>query len=155
MANSGQRLDIVCIDHMGLLKASERYSGNKVAETEEVSGAMKQIAKDLDIAVINVMQLNRAVEARESKAPTLADLRWSGAVEQDSDVVMLLHRPAYYIQREYCATADEEIDRADRLRSVEHLLEVNVAKNRGGPCPQLKFHCDMAYSAIRDMDGRS
>jgi replicative DNA helicase len=85
----------------------------------------------------------------------LADLRWSGAVEQDSDVVMLLQRPAYYIQREYCATADQEIDRADRLQAVEHLLEVNVAKNRGGACPQIKFYCDMAHSAVRDMEGRS
>jgi replicative DNA helicase len=155
MAKKGQHLDVVCIDHMGLLRASDRYSGNKVAETEEISAAMKQMAKDFDLAIVNVMQLNRQVEARENKAPTLADLRWSGAVEQDSDVVLLLHRPAYYIEREYCATADEEIDRADRLQSVEHLLEVNVAKNRGGPCPQLKFHCDLAYSAVRDMEGRT
>lgn len=149
----GKRLDVVCIDHLNLVKASGRYQGNKVAETEEVSNALKALAKELKCAVVVLCQLNRGVEGREDKRPGLADLRWSGAVEQDADVVMFVYREAYYLSKPVDdPTAD--IERQDRLREVENRLEVIVAKHRGGPTPALEFFCDMGCGAVRDMERR-
>lgn len=155
MSSKGQRLDVVAIDHMGLLRASERYSGNKVAETEEVSAGLKALAKESDIAVVSLMQLSRAVEGRDNKRPTLSDLRWSGAIEQDADCVMFCYREAYYLEREKSDKPDEELARMDRLERCQNLLEINIAKNRGGKCANLEFFADIGCGVVRDMEGRS
>jgi replicative DNA helicase len=149
----GKRLDVVCIDHLNLVKASGRYQGNKVAETEEVSNALKALAKELKCAVIVLCQLNRGVEGREDKRPGLADLRWSGAVEQDADVVMFVYREAYYLSKPV-DDPSADIERQDRLREVQNRLEVIVAKHRGGPTPVLEFYCDMGCGVVRDMEKR-
>ena len=146
MARQGKRLDLVITDHMGLVRASDRYSGNKVAETEEVSAAHKAMAKDLGLSVVALLQLSRATEAREDKRPTLADLRWSGAIEQDADVVMFPFREAYQLERKGSLTSEEEID----LRECRNKLELIIAKNRGGPCRSMELYADMASNAIRN-----
>ena len=91
-------LSVICVDHLGLIKSSGKYQGNKVAETEEISSALKALAKELGCAVVALAQLNRGVEGRDDKRPSLSDLRWSGSIEQDADVVMFVYRPAYYLQ---------------------------------------------------------
>lgn len=151
LEGTGSTLDVICIDHMGLLRASERYAGNKVAETEEISGQLKMLAKELDVAVIALMQLNRGVEGRDDKRPSLADLRWSGAIEQDADVVMFCYREAYYLERRKCDNASDEDERLQRLGEVRDRLEIIVAKQRGGDCPIIDFYCDMGCAAVRDM----
>jgi replicative DNA helicase len=152
MATRGKRLDIVVIDHIGLVKPSDRYRGNKVAETEEASAAMKALAKELDCAVVCMVQLNRATEGREDKRPTLADLRWSGALEQDADAVLLLYRAAYYLERPFEGNDAERAERAAQLYRVRTLLEIHIAKQRGGGTPSLRFFTDIACSVIRDME---
>lgn len=148
----GKRLDVVCIDHLNLIRASDRYHGSKTAETEEVSAALKQLAKELQCAVICLCQLNRAVEGREEKRPNLSDLRWSGAIEQDADVVMFVYREAYYLERSKHDDMAEENDRLSRLGQVGNKLEVSFGKHRGGPCPVLEFFCDMGCGVIRDLE---
>lgn len=141
----GKRLDVVCIDHLNLIKPTGAYAGNKVAETEEISGALKVMAKELGVAVVCLVQLSRGVEGRESKIPTLSDLRWSGAIEQDADVVMFVYREAYYAAR------IEDIDeRMLKLRDVGNKLELIVAKHRGGPTDNLQMFCDIGCGVIRD-----
>lgn len=108
------------VDHIGLVRASDRYAGNKVQEVAEVSYALRTLASSLSIPVIALSQLNRAVESRADKRPTLADLRDSGALEQDANLVMFLHRPEYYAR---------ENTPADK----QGICEVIIAKNRGGP----------------------
>jgi replicative DNA helicase len=152
LAARGRRLDVIVIDHLGLVRPSDRYRGNRVAETEEASAAIKALAKDLDIAVLAMVQLNRAVEGREDKRPTLADLRWSGGIEQDADVVMLLYRPAYYLSRPFDGDEEECAERAAQLDRVRHLLEITIAKQRGGATPTLSFFVDVECSVIRDME---
>lgn len=152
LASTGRRLDVICIDHLNLIRASDRYSGSKTAETEEVSMALKQLAKELQCAVICLSQLNRAVEGREEKRPNLSDLRWSGAIEQDADVVMFVYREAYYLERSKHDDLAEEEDRRSRLERVRNKLEVTFGKHRGGPCPALEFYCDMGCGVVRDMD---
>lgn len=155
LASEGKRLDVVCIDHLNLIRASDRYSGSKTAETEEVSAALKQLAKELQCAVICLCQLNRAVEGRDEKRPNLSDLRWSGAIEQDADVVMFVYREAYYLERAKHDDMAKENDRLSRLEGVRNKLEVTFGKHRGGPCPVLEFYCDMGCGVVRDSSNGS
>ncbi len=145
-ASRGCRLDVVAIDHMALVRCSDRYAGNRTQEIEELSYGLKSMAKDLDIAVLALSQLNRALESREEKRPTLADLRQSGSIEQDADVVLFCHRDHYYLSRRNDLSADEKVAMDDR----EHVIEVDIAKNRGGACRRLKFYCDIGCNVVRD-----
>jgi replicative DNA helicase len=100
LARKGRRLGVIIVDHLHLIRASARYSGNRVAEVTEISGGLKSLAKELDVAVVALAQLNRALEAREMKRPTLADLRDSGSIEQDADTIIFLFREAYLSVRQ-------------------------------------------------------
>ena len=155
LAAAGQRLDVVVIDHLNLIKPTGAYAGSKTAETEEVSAALKAMAKELGCAVICLCQLNRAVEGREEKRPGLSDLRWSGAIEQDADVVMFVYREAYYLERTRYDDMGREDERVARLDGCRNRLEVIFGKHRGGPCPVLEFYADMGCGVVRDMESRA
>jgi replicative DNA helicase len=111
------------------------------------------MAKDLQVAVVGLAQMNRQNEQREDKRPTLSDLRWSGAIEQDADVVLLLHREAYYLERSKKGDVAEEMARLDALRKCRNDLEVIIAKNRGDEVGTLEFWADMGSNAVRDKHG--
>ena len=147
----GKRLEVLFIDHIGLIKATSAYAGNKVAETEEISTALKLLARELNCAVIGLSQLSRQVESRLDKRPNLSDLRWSGAIEQDADVVMFVYREAYYLSKRD-DDPDREAVRHKRLAEVRNKIEVIVEKNRGGPTGAVDLFCDIACAVIRDLD---
>jgi replicative DNA helicase len=147
----GKRLEVICVDHLGLVKASSAYRGNKVAETEEVSGDLKRLAKEMDCAVIALAQLSRQVEGREDKRPTLSDLRWSGAIEQDADVIMFPYRPEYYLRRTE-EDADKEMKRQEKLAKVQNRLELLIEKHRGGSTGQVDLFCDMGCAVVSDLE---
>jgi replicative DNA helicase len=145
----GKRLEVVCVDHLNLIKASSNYRGNKVAETEEVSNSLKALAKELQCAVVVLAQLNRGVEGRDDRRPGLSDLRWTGAIEQDADVVAFVYREAYYLSKPLDdPTKDEE--RRQKLAQCQNRLEIVFAKHRGGPTPTIEMFCDMACAVVRD-----
>jgi len=150
----GQRLGCIGIDYLGLLASSDRYRGNKVAETEEITTGLKAMAKELDTAVVVLSQLSRNVERQENKRPCLADLRWSGSIEQDADVVMFLFREHYYLAQDRSGTADEQLERQDQARAVANQLEISVAKNRGGMLGRVELFCDIGCNVIRDFGGQ-
>ena len=152
LAAQGKKLEVIAIDHMGLMKASDRYAGNKVQETEEISGALKSLAKELDCAVIALCQISRGVEGRDDKRPGLPDLRWSGAIEQDADVVLFVYREAYYLERIKHDTMDEEADRTAKLGQLQSRIELLIAKHRGGPCGAVELFCDMGCAIVLDPD---
>lgn len=145
---SGFHLSVVCIDHMGLVEPDNRYAGNKVAETGQVSRAAKVLAKELGVCVILLCQLSRRVEEREDKRPGLSDLRWSGDIEQDADVVGFLFREAYYLE------ADPACD-PFRLEEAQNRLDFLLRKNRNGATGDIPLWCSMPHSAIRDLGARS
>lgn len=147
----GKRLEVICIDHLGLIKPSGKYTGNKPAETEEISAALKALAKELNIAVVALVQLNRGVEGREDKRPSLSDLRWSGAIEQDADVVMFVYREAYYLTKPL-SDLEDDTKRIARLAEVKNRMEIIFAKHRGGPCPTLAMFCDVGCGVVRDLE---
>lgn len=149
LAVDGKRLDVICVDHLNLIKASTNYKGNKVAETEEVSNQLKALAKELQCAVVVLAQLNRGVESRDDKRPGLADLRWTGAIEQDADVVLFVYREAYYLSKPIDDPV-KDTERKTRLAEVEHKMEFIFAKHRGGPTPTVEMFCDMGCAVVRD-----
>jgi len=140
LERNGQTLDIVCVDHMGLVKAAGTYRGNKTAETGEISGHLREMAKELDCAVIALCQLSRANTERENKRPTLSDLRWAGEIEQDAHAVLFIHREAYY--------ADADSMLPDEYQKLCRDLEVIAAKNRNGAVGTIHLDINLAYNRI-------
>ena len=154
LERNGKTLDALIIDHMHIARASDRYAGNAVRETTEISGALKALAKELNIPVIALAQLSRKVEDRDNKRPTLSDLRESGAIEQDADLIAFVFREAYYLANMTCDNDDAEGKRIARLREVENVVEVNIAKQRNGPVGVVPLYCDIACNAFRDLEYR-
>jgi replicative DNA helicase len=146
---AGTPLGVLFIDHLGLIRASSRYSGNRVHEITEMTGLLKGLAREYDIAVILLSQLNRAVEGRDNKRPQLSDLRDSGAIEQDADTIMFLYREAYYLEREK-GGGDDKAERAERLIDCQNKLELIIAKQRNGPLGTVDLFADMGCAAIRN-----
>jgi len=152
MQRDGVSLGLVVVDHLGLIKPSGRYSGNKVLETGEVSDALASLAKEQNVAVVALHQLNRGTEGRENKRPTLADLRNSGDLEQDADIVCFAYREAYYLERnKFDAGSQQEMQRQTELDACRNTMEVLIAKNRNGATTTVNLFCDMASNAIRDL----
>jgi replicative DNA helicase len=153
LERQGRRLGPVFVDHMHIVRPSNRYSGARVNEVGEISAALKGLAKELDVPVIALAQLSRALENRDDKRPTMADLRDSGTIEQDADAIIFVYREAYYLERSTGANAEQEAARVDRLIDAKDQLEAIVAKQRNGPTGTVHLFCNIACNAVRDQEG--
>ncbi len=120
LANSEDGLDIVIIDYLQLISGSARYAGQRQQEVSEISRSLKTMAMELGIPVIALAQLSRSVEGREDKRPLLSDLRESGSIEQDADIVAFLYRDDYYNKE---SAIDEDTSKSEFI----------IAKHRNGP----------------------
>jgi replicative DNA helicase len=154
LARYGEKLELIVVDHIGLVKPSSRYAGNRVREVAEISDGLATLAKDLDCAVVGLCQLNRAVEGRENRRPTLSDLRDSGAIEEDAATVTFLYRHAYYLERLREDDTEKEKVRQELLTACQHDIEYSVAKNRNGRCGLVDAWVDIGANAIRDKANR-
>jgi replicative DNA helicase len=146
----GKTLDVLAVDHLHIVKASNRYSGNRVAEITEISAGLKSLAKELNVPLIALAQLSREPERRDDKRPMLADLRDSGSLEQDADVIIFVYREAYYLERIASADAKQEEGVLDALAQTRNDLEATIAKQRNGPTGTVTLFCNIACNAIRD-----
>jgi replicative DNA helicase len=148
----GKRLGLVVIDHLGFIRATGRYAGSKVNEIGEISEALGSLAKEADVALVVLHQLNRGTEARENKRPTMADLRDSGNLEQDADIIAFTFREAYYLERTRCdAGSEAEMRRQAELEATANTMEVLLGKNRNGLPTAVHLYCDMASNAVRGL----
>lgn len=120
-------IGIVIIDYLQLLQGSDRYKGNRVQEVTEISRGLKILARELKIPVIALAQLSRNVTGRDDPRPVLSDLRESGSIEQDADLVMFLHRPDYYRQN-------------DDNYEETHITELLISKHRHGPVGKIELY---------------
>jgi replicative DNA helicase len=143
----GMFLGLLVIDHIGLISPSKRYSGNRVQEMTEISGSLKRLAKELGIPILALSQLNRVSETRPDKRPILSDLRDSGSIEQDADVVIGLFREAYYLEH----VAEPTPEQVDRLERVRDTLEIEILKQRSGPTIRVECFCDVSCNALAEM----
>ena len=117
-------LHLIVVDYIGLVSANKSKGDNRQQEVAEISRGLKQLARELEVPVICLAQLSRLVERRDNKRPMLSDLRDSGAIEQDADVIMFIYRDEYYARKK---GSDEEKDETNPI------AEVNIAKHRNGP----------------------
>jgi replicative DNA helicase len=148
----GRKLEVIVIDHMLLVKPSQRYAGNRVREVAETSDGIATLAKNMGVAVLALCQLNRGVEGRENKRPGLADLKDSGAIEEDASVVSFLYRPAYYLEHQRFDDAESERARLEALDACRHSLEIIVAKNRNGRQCTVDAFVDIGANAVRSAE---
>jgi replicative DNA helicase len=147
-------LDLIIIDYLQLIRGSgDNRQDNRVQEISEITRGLKTLAKELEVPVIALSQLSRAVEAREDKRPMLSDLRESGSIEQDADVVMFVYREEYYLSRGEPARRDGETDDKyndryerwkTRLEEKAGTAELIVAKQRHGPIGTVTLRFDHA-----------
>jgi replicative DNA helicase len=135
MMASTYGIKLLIVDYLQLMQSTANYRGNKVLEITEISQNLKSIAKELNIPVIAVSQLSREVEKREKKRPQLSDLRESGSIEQDADMVAFIYRDEYY----------------DEQSSKKGQAELIIAKHRNGPTGSVNLQFDKRYALFSNL----
>jgi len=148
-------LDMLVIDYLQLLQGtgSRQSEGNRVLEISEITRGLKAIAKELEIPVLALSQLSRAVEQREDKRPQLSDLRESGSIEQDSDVVMFVYREEYYLSRtEPEPGTEKHMQWQESMERAHNIGECIIAKQRHGPIGTVRMHFDPNFTRFSDLD---
>ena len=155
-------LSLVVVDYLQLVRGVSAYAqSNRVQEIGEITQGLKAIAKELDVPVLALSQLSRAVEQREDKRPQLSDLRESGTIEQDADVVMFVYRDEYYQSRAEPKQRPEESAEKfneryarwrERLEESHNKAEVIIAKQRNGPIGIVHLQFDANYGRFRNLE---
>ncbi|HEX5258048.1 MAG TPA: replicative DNA helicase [Sphingomicrobium sp.] len=145
-------IGLVVVDYLQLLQGSGKNSNdNRVQEISEISRGLKQLAKELDVPVIGLSQLSRAVEQREDKRPQLSDLRESGSIEQDADIVLFIYREDYYLASHQ--PTDDHPDFAEWKEKMERAYgraEVIIAKQRHGATGKIHLRFDSRITKFSD-----
>lgn len=164
-AEGDSGLGLIVIDYLQLIAPSRtERAENRVQEISAITRGLKALAKELNVPVIALSQLSRAVEQREDKRPQLSDLRESGTIEQDSDVVMFVYREQYYLERsEPSQRADETSDKfaerhtkwQERCEQAHNIAEAIVAKQRHGPIGIVRLYFDANYTHFSDLIDQS
>ncbi len=158
--SSDKGLGLIIIDYLQLLGSNGKYKDNRVLEISEITRQLKMLAKDLNVPILALSQLSRKVEERDDKTPQLSDLRESGSIEQDADVVMFVYREEYYLDnkkvvkndKESEATFQERLARNEaRKQEVENKAEVVLAKQRHGPTGSVMLHFDKGLTKFYDL----
>ena len=146
-------IGLIVVDYLQLLRpARQRRDDNRVLEVSEVTQGLKALAKQLDVPVVAVSQLSRAVEQREDKRPHLADLRESGAIEQDADVVMFIYREEYYHERRRPPEDKPEfLEWRQRLDEIQGIAEIIIGKHRNGPTGKVDLLFDRRVTKFANL----
>jgi replicative DNA helicase len=159
-----QGLDLIIVDYLQLMQAgpSARGPENRVQEISEITRGLKAVAKDLNVPVIALSQLSRAVEQREDKRPQLADLRESGSIEQDADAVMFVYRDEYYLEQKmpkevgFEGTAEKfnaaMEDWQQRMSKAHNRADLIIAKQRHGPTGTIPLLFEGEFTRFGDLD---
>jgi replicative DNA helicase len=144
--------ELVVVDYIQLMKATNIRNDSRVQEISEITQGLKAIAKELNLPVLAVSQLSRAVEQRDDKKPQLSDLRESGSIEQDADVVMFVYREAYYLERKEPRPATvEHAEWQNKMNEISILAEIMIGKQRHGPTGNIKVEFEAMFTKFRDI----
>ena len=143
-------LDLIVVDYIQLMRAVKTKDG-RVQEISEITQGLKALAKELAVPVLALSQLSRAVEQRDDKKPLLSDLRESGSIEQDADVVMFVYREAYYLERKEPRPATvEHAEWQAKMNEVSNLAEIIIGKQRHGPTGNVSLEFEAMFTKFRD-----
>ncbi len=144
-------LDMIVVDYIQLMKGSINNKDGRVQEISEITQGLKALAKELSVPVVALSQLSRAVEQRDQKKPQLADLRESGSIEQDADVVMFVYREAYYLERQEPRPATvEHAEWQAKMNEVSNLAEIIIGKQRHGPTGNVMLEFEAMFTKFKD-----
>ena len=145
-------LQLVVVDYIQLMKASNIRNDGRVQEISEITQGLKALAKELNVPVLALSQLSRAVEQRDDKKPQLSDLRESGSIEQDADVVMFVYREAYYLERKEPRPATvEHAEWQTTMGEISNLAEIMIGKQRHGPTGNMKVEFESIFTRFKDI----
>ena len=144
-------LDLIVVDYIQLMKGSYNNKDGRVQEISQITQGLKAIAKELGVPVLALSQLSRQVEQRDDHKPQLADLRESGSIEQDADVVMFVYREGYYLQRKEPREATvEHAEWQAKMNEVAHLAEIIIGKQRHGPIGKVTLEFEERFTKFKD-----
>ena len=144
-------LDMVVVDYIQLMSAPNFKEG-RVQEISKITQGLKALAKELSVPVLALSQLSRAVEQRDEKKPQLSDLRESGSIEQDADVVMFVYREAYYLQgKEPRPATVEHAEWQAKMNDISHLAEIIIGKQRHGPTGNIMLEFESMFTKFKDL----
>ena len=142
---------MVVVDYIQLMRASLNNKDGRVQEISEITQGLKAIAKELSVPVLALSQLSRAVEQRDDKKPQLSDLRESGSIEQDADVVMFVYREAYYYERQQPRpNTVEHAEWQAKMNEVANLAEIIIGKQRHGPTGNVMLEFEPMFTKFKD-----
>ena len=145
-------LSLIVVDYIQLMRSSSNKNEGRVQEISEITQGLKAIAKELSVPVLALSQLSRAVEQRDDKQPQLADLRESGSIEQDADVVMFVYREAYYLERKQPKLGSiEHAEWQSKMNDVNGLADIILGKQRHGPTGTVKVEFEGIYTKFKDL----
>jgi replicative DNA helicase len=145
-------LDLIIVDYIQLLQATARRDGNRVQEVTEITTKLKALAKELQVPIMALSQLSRQVENREDKRPQLSDLRESGSIEQDADVVMFVYREEYYLENKKPQEGTEEFFKWQQdLDRVHGKAEVIIGKQRHGPTGTVELQFEASVTKFDNL----
>ncbi|MCG6858073.1 MAG: replicative DNA helicase [Salaquimonas sp.] len=145
-------LDVLMVDYIQLMQGHKRVGDNRVQEVTEITTGLKALAKELNIPIIALSQLSRQVESRDDKRPQLSDLRESGSIEQDADVVLFIYREEYYLKNREPKEGSEEWFKWEAdMRMAEGKAEVIIAKQRHGPTGTAKLGFQAMFTRFSDL----
>ena len=153
-------LDLIVVDYIQLMRGSSNLKDGRVQEISEITQGLKALAKELSVPVVALSQLSRAVEQRDNKKPQLSDLRESGSIEQDADVVMFIYRQEYYEERSEPKSSGTEssvsfheryIKWQENLKNCKNIADLIVAKQRHGPIGSLQLHFNAKFTKFSNL----
>ena len=144
-------LEMIVVDYIQLMRGTTSNKDGRVQEISQITQGLKAIAKELGIPVLALSQLSRQVEQRDDHKPQLADLRESGSIEQDADVVMFVYREGYYLQRKEPREATvEHAEWQAKMNEVAHLAEIQIGKQRHGPIGKVTLEFEERFTKFKD-----
>ena len=144
-------LDLIVVDYIQLMRGAFNNKDGRVQEISQITQGLKAIAKELGVPVVALSQLSRQVEQRDDHKPQLADLRESGSIEQDADVVMFVYRESYYLMRKKPREATvEHAEWQAKMNEVAHLAEIIIGKQRHGPIGNISLEFEERFTKFKD-----
>ncbi len=145
-------LSLVVVDYIQLMRSNVSKNEGRVQEISEITQGLKALAKELSVPVLALSQLSRAVEQRDDKQPQLSDLRESGSIEQDADVVMFVYRESYYLERKQPKLGSiEHAEWQSKMNDVNGLADIILGKQRHGPTGTIKVEFEGIYTKFKDL----
>ncbi len=145
-------VSLIVVDYIQLMRANSLKNEGRVQEISEITQGLKALAKELNVPILALSQLSRAVEQRDDKLPQLADLRESGSIEQDADVVMFVYREEYYLERKQPKLGSiEHAEWQSKMNDVNGLADIILGKQRHGPTGTVKVEFEGIYTKFKDL----